>query len=389
MEKTQIKSRLFHGVFFLGIILSIFPIAVSAATLTISPSSGTYSVGTQFTVSVSVSSPDQSMNAVSGAISFSTKNLRITSISKADSIVSLWTVDPTFSNTDGTVNFEGIVLNPGFIGSDGKIISITFAAKSAGDASVTFDSGSVLANDGIGTSLPTNFINGRFTLTPALQTPQSATTTVVSVPLSVSVSVPAITYYPSTVYTSSAIVVRGTSEYADSTVLVWLKYDGEAPENYSVLNNRDGSFTFAETSGAQEGDYQMWVQAVDENGALSSSSPVYTISAVSPFEIIIGSFHINIFVGLGILFLLVLFFALWIQQMLVRRYKTKHEIVQTVMAANNIAMSKFNYFNEYVNAQLDELEKDKRLKKMAGSQEVIENIRKHIADFKDFIEKKK
>ncbi len=86
------------------------------------------------------------MNAVSGAISFP-KNLTVSSVSKANSIISLWTVEPTFSNSAGTVNFEGIVLNPGFTGDNGKVMSITFTAKSSGIAAVSYTSGSVLAND--------------------------------------------------------------------------------------------------------------------------------------------------------------------------------------------------------------------------------------------------
>ena len=41
-----------------------------AATLSFNPSSGGYSPGQTFTVTVSISSPDQAMNAVSGIISF-------------------------------------------------------------------------------------------------------------------------------------------------------------------------------------------------------------------------------------------------------------------------------------------------------------------------------
>ena len=63
-------------------------------------------------------------------------------------------------------------------------------------------------------------------------------------------------------------------------------------------------------------------------------------------------------------------------------------MAQTAIVANNIALSKFNYFNEYVNAQLDVLEKDKRLKKMAGSLEVIENVRNTFQNSKILLERK-
>lgn len=63
--------------------------------------------------------------------------------------------------------------------------------------------------------------------------------------------------------------------------------------------------------------------------------------------------------------------------------------VDVIANANKLAEIKFNYFSDYVNAQIDVLEKDERIKSMQGSLEVIENVRKHIGDFKDFIDKEK
>jgi len=104
------------------------------------------------------------MNAASGVISFPSDKLEVTSLSKTGSIFSLWVQEPTFSNTAGTVNFEGIVLNPGFIGSSGKAITITFRAKAAGNAPLTFSSGAVLANDGQGTNILASLGNASFSL---------------------------------------------------------------------------------------------------------------------------------------------------------------------------------------------------------------------------------
>ncbi|MEK7510377.1 MAG: cohesin domain-containing protein [Patescibacteria group bacterium] len=145
-------------------VFSILPIVAQAATLYFSPSSGSHAVGTTFSISVYVSSADQAMNAASGAISFPSDKLEVASLSKIGSIFSLWVQEPTFSNTLGTVNFEGIVLNPGFTGSSGKIISITFKTKTAGNAPLTFSSGSVLAHDGKGTNTLTDLGDANFSI---------------------------------------------------------------------------------------------------------------------------------------------------------------------------------------------------------------------------------
>lgn len=319
MEKTKIKS-FFSKMLFAGAAFGLFPILANAATLTFSPQSGTYSAGSAITVNVYVSSTDQSMNAVSGEVSFPTKFLSVSSVSKSGSIISLWTVDPTFSNSAGTVNFEGIVLNPGFTGSNGKVISITFVAKSTGNANVKFDSGSVLANDGAGTSIPTMFGSAQFVITPASQVPVSAaTTTPVITETVVSTSIPAAT--------------------------------------------------------------------------------CTTTPTESPYIINIYGYDINIFIGLAVIALILLILFFIIGRMTAKKYKSKNEmpnipvngtINQTAeikSMANKLAEMKFKYFNEYVHAQLDVLEKDERLKSMQGSSEVIENIKKHIDDYKDFIDK--
>jgi hypothetical protein len=126
---------------------------VEAASLVISPATISVEEGQSVTLIVSVASPDQAMNAVSGTISFSKNILEVTSLSKTSSIVSLWVTEPSFSNSGGTASFEGVVLNPGFQGSSGRIFSLSFRAKAAGTATISFSSGSVLANDGQGTNI--------------------------------------------------------------------------------------------------------------------------------------------------------------------------------------------------------------------------------------------
>jgi len=172
-SKFQIQNSKFLVIFLFSIfyfLLSTF--TAQAATLYFSPSSGSHAVGTSFTVSVYVSSADQAMNAASGVISFPTDKLEVISLSKTGSIFNLWVQEPSFSNSGGTVNFEGIVLNPGFTGASGKVIDITFRVKAAGGALLTFSSGSVLANDGQGTNILSNLGNASFALESSGQAPR-------------------------------------------------------------------------------------------------------------------------------------------------------------------------------------------------------------------------
>jgi len=83
--------------------------------------------------------------------------------------MNLWIRDPSFSNSEagGDVHFEGIVLNPGFTGTAGNLITIAFEAIAPGDAPISFSSGAVLADDGNGTNILNNMQSGDVAIVPA------------------------------------------------------------------------------------------------------------------------------------------------------------------------------------------------------------------------------
>ena len=156
-EKRGVKFRFVYKSLLMltfGFLVSFFLsiTSASAAAIYFSPRSGTYTVGKTFSTSIYVSTQD-SANAFQGTINFPSDLLQVTSLSKSGSIISLWVQDPSFSNSDGTIHFEGVVPNPGYIGSNGKIITINFKVKSDGEAHLGFSDGAVLANDGQGTNI--------------------------------------------------------------------------------------------------------------------------------------------------------------------------------------------------------------------------------------------
>jgi hypothetical protein len=171
---NYLKSRLGDGikhflvksvvVFFLSFLTFYFfgSNITSAATLSFSPQFGTYKVGSIITANVMVSSADKTMNAASGRITFPVDLLSVSSLSKTGSIIDFWAQEPSFSNTDGTINFEGAVLPPWFNGSSGKLLTINFKVKAPGTASVTFSTGSVLAADGSGTDITSSLGNASY-----------------------------------------------------------------------------------------------------------------------------------------------------------------------------------------------------------------------------------
>jgi hypothetical protein len=149
----------YFNLFFL---ISIPIFSVFAADLYILPSSKDLNVGDTLNIAVYVDSLDQAMNAVSFRISYPEDLLRFVSLSKTGTIINLWVQEPKGGN--GEVFAEGIVLNPGFTGSRGKILNITFKALNSGKADLSFVSGAVLANDGLGTNILKNMKGGSYNI---------------------------------------------------------------------------------------------------------------------------------------------------------------------------------------------------------------------------------
>lgn len=132
------------------------PFVSHAGTISFSPSRPVVSPGDTVSVTLYVKSPSEAVNAVAGELSFPEDLLEMSSVSKSGSIFSLWVQEPSFSNSNGSANFEGVILNPGFTGSSGKLVTFIFRAKKIGTATISLASGSVLANDGSGTNVLTN-----------------------------------------------------------------------------------------------------------------------------------------------------------------------------------------------------------------------------------------
>ena len=151
----------------------LLPSSALAATLQIFVAGSSVAVGDTFTANVLVSSSDQAMNAVSGVISFPNDLVAVTMVSKSGSILPLWVQDPTFSNSAGTVEFSGLVPNPGWTGLHGQVVTIQFRAIKAGDATLTFSSSAVLANDGNGTDILSSASSQSVSILPAQQRAQA------------------------------------------------------------------------------------------------------------------------------------------------------------------------------------------------------------------------
>lgn len=163
MLNGGLKNKIFFlSAFILG--LFFFALDAKAATLYFSPASPTYTIGDSFQISLFVSSADQAMNAAQATINFPADKLEMISVSTKNSIFSLMVENPVFSNVNGSASFSGIVLNPGYTGKSGRLVTLNFRAKTLGQANLSVSNAQVLANDGLGTNILTSRGSGNVTI---------------------------------------------------------------------------------------------------------------------------------------------------------------------------------------------------------------------------------
>jgi hypothetical protein len=397
---SKIKSyRRIHKlilIFFLT--LTIIPISSQAATLGFSPSSVLRTVGSTFSVSVYVSSADKAMNAASGVVSFPIDRLEVVNVSKTNSVMNLWVQDPVFSNTQGTVNFEGISLNPGFMGNQGTILTITFRSKSAGQATIKLSSGSVLANDGVGTNILNELGNASISI-QTIPSPQNTNNDKSKVDIKeVSkdkdstdidnkslLETPIITYYQEKVESGDFIKIQGITN-PGVNVEVSLSKAGESVQNRKVASTASGNFVITMDAPSQSGVYTFSAQAVDEAGNKSKETSPFTI-IVNPkwfdqlMEKILSFLSSAILIGLTLVGVIVSSVFVWYRSAhVIRRMKRKSR------EAGKISEKSFKVLREGVANHVAQLKKVKR-KLTDEEMNFLEQFEQKLEEVEKIIEK--
>ncbi len=175
-EKKRFFSSLRQTIYFLFFLVSLFIFTgatADAASLYFSPASGRFVVGDVFTVSVFVNTQDEAINNAEATINFPTEFLSVGSVNQLGSIFSLWVQPVAFSNSGGTISFNGGLPTPGFNGKAGKFFSAVFKVKKAGTATLSLSSAAVRANDGKGTNVLSSAGSAQFILVETATSPIS------------------------------------------------------------------------------------------------------------------------------------------------------------------------------------------------------------------------
>lgn len=136
------------------------------ANLFFSPNSQSVIEGSTFEVSLYIDTKGQSMSTMELLVRYPPQLMEIVSPSAGQSLIQLWLQPPSYSNSEGTARFVGLIPN-GVVTESGLVTTMTFRALAAGKGEVSLSSGSqVLANDGLGTAAQTSLGRATYTITP-------------------------------------------------------------------------------------------------------------------------------------------------------------------------------------------------------------------------------
>jgi hypothetical protein len=229
------------------------PLAIHAASLSFSPAASSLSAGNIVSVKALVSTDGKSINNANVTIRFPADMLEVVSVTKGSSVFPLWVEEPAFSNSEGSVSFNGGIPNPGFVGQGKEIVSIAFRAKKQGEATLLFSDSAVRANDGLGTDILSSTQSASVRITGRAQSdPSSSSIAPESVP-----ERPMVTssthplqgsWYPGSAATFSWSVPAGVTSVqtllsVNPTAVPFITYDSSVSQR-TVSNLDDGVLYF-------------------------------------------------------------------------------------------------------------------------------------------------
>lgn len=121
------------------------------------PTKNQYTVGDVITVPIELTNIPAAINVFQADLSFDPQLIQVINLS-TDSTFAKFFVQKEFDNSKGYVRFSGGVPNPGYQNSSGLIGTVFFRATNVGATELSYlDSSLVLANDGRGTNLLSDY----------------------------------------------------------------------------------------------------------------------------------------------------------------------------------------------------------------------------------------
>ncbi len=333
-----------YSIILLVLLFTFLPLEANGATLSVSPSLNTLTVGSRLTLKI-LASGDVSFNAVSGVVSFPTSIFIIESVSKTNSILNFWVTEPTISKGDGTIKFEGVSLG-GFQGTTGTVITITLRAIKVGTGKVSFQSGQILANDGEGTNITESLTGGTYTVKEAPPTPPIPNPPVVPEPE----PIPEPPQIPPTLKAPEielgqkygAPAILGISDYPNSQALITFVSKKGVKIFITDFTENDGSFVLLVPYSLKHGDYSVSAIVIKDDGSHSNTSREISIKVGNIFSDITW----EIWVLITFLIVTILYLLIRIYFYVKNRREIKKHVEREVLEAEESVRKSFDILRD-------------------------------------------
>jgi hypothetical protein len=368
------------------------------AILYLNPISGSYKEGKIFKVKVKINTGKNKINSARGVIKFPKNNLEVLDIGKSGSIFTFWEPTTSFSNYAGEIDFGGGLPSPGFSGQSGKILEITFRAKSAGKVKIDFQEGAILANDKKGTDVLGKIKGAEYKII------KEAIPSPVKKPIEKEFKPPEITVFPERLSSTEVLYLEGKAE-PSSTVILYIEKEDEEPIIKEIRIDPDGSWSYIHNKFLQAGKYSVFAKAKNDEGEISAPSKkiylnvnkggVVVLGVLIKDEIIYGVIILVLFATILVLF----GYLIYSQQ---KRSKTKMSLFKEIKEANDSVIDGFGLLKEELRREVKILketilpieaqpeEKEKRqiiINDLSEDLDLIEKIqtyiRKEVKDIED------
>lgn len=352
--------------------LGLVPVFASAATLSVSPASGTLEVGQKVTIRLVVSGSTP-VNAISGSVSFPTSLLNIDSISKTGSVLNFWVKEPNFSESTGTLHFEGVSLG-GFSGGTGTVLTAVLQATKVGSAKINFTSGQILANDGQGTDVTSGLSGASFTVVPKKETKKPD--------LPKEVAEPEVLQPAPTLKSPEIVLVKkfgeqaisGTSDYREAQVLLTFISESGVKIFITGATDTNGEFVLLVPKTLKQGVYRVSAVVIlkDITNSHTSNEIIITVGNI------LSDVSLQIWIAIGLLMLTFIYLLIRSYLHLQKNKKLRSFVKREAKEVEDITRKSFKVLNEEVEDVMEN-----GLSRIEKSD--IKNIKKDLSEAEELI----
>jgi hypothetical protein len=258
-KKIKIISLIIFSLVFLFSLSSGQSVKAQGASFYVLPSFAIYRAGEEFSLDIMIDVEGTHINAAQAIVYFPSQKLEVVGVSTNDSIFSLWIQGPDWSNEKGEIFFVGGLPSPGFMGQEGKVMTVTFKALSSGVSKVSFGQERVIANEPEGTDIFSFSQEARYPITSS----------------------------------KFEITVDNEGDPTNPRPVLYLNIVGDAPNiNYYEVQVGEENFTLKEDEVTpwqlpvlNPGEHLILVKAVTKEGEVIESATEVLVESIPPPEV--------------------------------------------------------------------------------------------------------